>query len=288
MKKAYTSVMVCKITGKYSFVNSADRTVRFLVKILLDKMSSTQLDKHIMWWVSNWLRGQTQGVIVNRVTSDWQPVTSGIPQGSILGPVLFNTFINDLDGGLEGILRKSADNGKLGEAVDSLEGKEALQRDLNKLEDWTITNQMKSSQGRAGFCTCDRASLDVQTDWGMRSGSQEHQPCPGGHQAKHHQSVEGEDCPALLCTGGPHLECCVQFWAPQYKKDIELLESVQRRAEKMVKGLEGKPCKEWLRSLGPFSLEKRRLRGDLIAVYSFLMRGRQGTGPLADLFSVVT
>ena len=265
---------------------------------LLIKLKSHGVADKLLKWLEDWLSERKQRVVINGKASNWRDVLSGVPQGSVLGPILFIIYVNDIDDGLKCKISKFADDTKITSRVTTSAEKQELQSDLDHLIRWAEKWQMQFNVDKCKVLHI--GSNNDRTNYSL-NGSE---LCKANHEkdlgiiisnnlkpGKHVSEVvktankitgfigrafdyKSEKIILTLYNSlvRPHLEYCVQFWSPYYRKDIDKLERVQRKVTKMIPRLRNKPYEERLKELGLFSLSKRRLRGDLIEIFK-MFRG---------------
>ena len=284
---------------------------------LLLKVESYGITGDILLWIKDFLANRIQRVCVEGHFSDWSRITSGIPQGSVLGPILFLIFINDLPECISDCsIKIFADDTKLYKEITSLSDCGSLQQDLNCLYNWSELWQLRFHPDKCQVLRLgkyhpefrysmlnyqgSRQELDFvsqQRDLGITIDKDLH--------FKEHISVVVNKANCILgiirrtfryLDAGtllllykvmvrPVLEYGLPAWSPIYKREANLIESVQRRATKLIPGMNHLCYSERLLRLNLFTLAHRRLRGDMIYVYNYL-HGRMKTSH--NLFTLNT
>ncbi len=264
---------------------------------LLHKLKGYNITGKVHKWIEGFLIGRRQRVLVNNIPSREERVTSGVPQGSVLGPVLFLIFINDLPDALDVAVRIFADDTKIFQEVNEKEDQLILQDNLHKLEEWAERWQMRFHPQK---CTVMHIGKDIEEfQYTMKTDGQNvnlkytteekdlgvltdnllqfEQHCETAVNKANRilavirRSFKYIDKDVMLTLYKslvrPHLEYGNTIWHPKLKRVIKSLESVQRRATKMVPSLANLSYPERLKELNLPTLVYRRRRGDMIQAY---------------------
>ena len=263
---------------------------------LLLKLKAHGIGDSITDWIEQWLTDRRQRVVVDGEVSNWKSVLSGVPQGSVLGPILFLIYINDLDDSITSNVLKFADDTKLFRKVNTDGNKQHLQNDLDRLVKWSEKWQMLFNFGKCKCLHTGHRNLNVNYKMGdivlcttvkekdlgvtisadMKVSEQCGIAASKGNQIlgliRRNITYKGKKLiiPLYKAIVRPHLEYCIQAWRPYRKKDIDTLERIQRRATKMIPELRDLSYEERLKECGLTTLETRRLRGDQIEVFKIL------------------
>ena len=280
-------------------------------KYLLIKLQSYGM-KNLCNWVGDWLSHRRQRVALNGIMSDWMPVTSGVPQGSVLGPVLFLIYINDVGDNMTSFVSKFADDTKVGHKVQSLLDRKEIQNDLNALVTWTKKWDMEFNRDKCKVMHVgpNNPKFDYFLEGHKLEGTVLERDLgvmiSDDLKFKHHVEITCKRANRVLgliarsfsdrspetiislykSLVRPLLEYAVQFWSPFHKNEMEKIERVQRRATKLIPSVRNMTYENRLLKLNLFSMEYRRKRGDLIELYKMLNGFSHVDVPL--LFTFIT
>lgn len=263
---------------------------------LMLKVRALGIRGSVAAWIEAWLTDRRQRVVVNGATSGWSAVSSGVPQGSVLGPLLFLIYINDLDVDLVSKVSKFADDTKLGINAADPNSILELRQDLVKIGEWSEKWQMPFNTDKCHVLHVGSrnpmedyqllgtqiASVTQELDLGVLITNEFKFSAQCIAAEKKAQRVLGyikrvfryRNKTTVLhlynALVRPLLEYAVQFWSPSLQQDIARLEKVQARATKLVPAIRLKGYQRRLNDLRMFTLEQRRLRGQLIETFKIL------------------